>query len=225
MLSSSSQNMSMSPSPLRFSEAIEELRASHRRARSHYEPPPDLSVSQWATANRVLPKGTSSRPGPFRAEKFQIDMMDALCDPNVHEIVCMKSTQIGWSDAILNNVVGYFVDIDPKPMMLVQPTIDNAKDYGKKRIAPMIQSCPALRAKIRDATSRRAGNTLALKEFPGGFLKLTGANAGAGLRSDPVPIVLFDEVDGYPLDVDGEGDPVEIGTRRTDTYADFKIFK
>jgi phage terminase large subunit GpA-like protein len=217
--------MSTSPSPLRFSEAIEELRASHRRARSHYEPPPDLTVSQWATANRVLPKGTSSRPGPFRPEKFQIDMMDALCDPNVHEIVCMKSTQIGWSDAILNNVVGYFVDIDPKPMMLVQPTIDNAKDYGKKRIAPMIQSCPALRSKIRDATSRRAGNTLALKEFPGGFLKLTGANAGAGLRSDPVPIVLFDEVDGYPLDVDGEGDPVEIGTRRTDTYADYKILK
>jgi hypothetical protein len=33
--------------------------------------------------------------------------------------------------------------------------------------------------------SRRAGNTLALEELPGGFLKLTGANSGAGLRSDP----------------------------------------
>ena len=54
---------------------------------------------------------------------------------------------------------------------------------------------------------------------------MTGANSGAGLRSDPVPIVLFDEVDGYPLDVDGEGDPIAIGTRRTDAYADFKIVK
>jgi phage terminase large subunit GpA-like protein len=82
-----------------------------------------------------------------------------------------------------------------------------------------------LRGKIKEPQSRRSGNTLALKEFPGGFLKLTGANAGAGLRSDPVPIVLFDEVDGYPLDVEGEGDPLEIGTRRTDTYADYKIVK
>jgi phage terminase large subunit GpA-like protein len=38
-------------------------------------------------------------------------------------------------------------------------------------------------------------------------------------------VVLFDEVGGYPLDVDGEGDPVAIGTRRTDGYADYKIVK
>src|SRR5215470_11185713 len=152
-------------------------------------------------------------------------MMDAILDPNVHEIVIRKSTQIGYNDAVVNNVIGYMIDVDPKPMMLVEPTIDNAKDYGKKRVAPMIANCPALREKVHEATSRRAGNTLALKEFPGGFLKLTGANSGAGLRSDPVPVVLFDEVDGYPLDVDGEGDPIAIGTRRTDAYADYKIVK
>ena len=191
----------------------------------HYEPPPQLTVCEWAIRNRVLPKGTTSRPGPFKPEKFQIDMMNVILDPLVHEVVIMKSTQIGYSDAVLNNVCGYYIDADPRPIMMVQPTIDNAKDYGKKRITPMIENCPALRAKIKSATSRRAGNTLALKEFPGGFLKLTGANSGAGLRSDPVPIVMFDEIDGYPLDVDGEGDPVAIGTRRTDAYADYKIIK
>lgn len=195
------------------------------RAYGHYDPPPDISVSEWATRNRILPKGTTSRPGPFKPEKFQIEIMDCIIDPNIHEVVIQKCTQVGYSDAILNNVIGYFVDADPKPIMMVQPTIDNAKDYGKKRITPMIEACGVLRAKIRPPTSRRAGNTLALKEFPGGFLKLTGANSGAGLRSDPVPIVLFDEVDGYPLDVDGEGDPVAIGTRRTDAYADYKIVK
>ena len=150
-------------------------------------------------------------------------MMNCVLDPNVHQVAIMKSTQVGYSDAVLNNIVGYYVDADPRPIMLVQPTIENAKDYGKKRITPMIQSCAVLRKKIKDPTSRRAGNTLALKEFPGGFLKLTGANSGAGLRSDPVPVVLFDEVDGYPLDVEGEGSPIEIGSRRTDSYADHKI--
>ena len=190
-----------------------------------YEPPPDITISEWSIRNRVLPKGTTSRPGPFKPEKFQVEMMDVVLDPLVHEVVIQKSTQVGYSDAVLNNICGYYVDADPKPIMLVQPTIDNAKDYGKKRITPMIESCPALRNKIRPPTSRRAGNTLALKEFPGGFLKLTGANSGAGLRSDPVPVVLFDEVDGYPLDVDGEGDPIAIGTRRTDGFSDYKIVK
>jgi len=195
------------------------------RVYAHFDPPPDITVSEWAIRNRVLPKGTTSRPGPFRPEKFQVEMMNVILDPLIHEVVIQKSTQVGYSDAVLNNICGYYVDADPKPIMLVQPTIDNAKDYGKKRITPMIESCPALRNKIKPPTSRRAGNTLALKEFPGGFLKLTGANSGAGLRSDPVPVVLFDEVDGYPIDVDGEGDPIAIGTRRTDGFADWKIVK
>ena len=194
-----------------------------RRVYEAYAPPPDILVSEWARRNRTLPKGTTARPGPFRPERFQIEMMDVVCDPNVHEIVVKKSTQMGYSDAVLNNIIGYYIDVDPRPIMLVQPTIDNAKDYGKKRISPMIESTPALKAKIRPATARRAGNTLQLKEFPGGFLKLAGANSGTGLRSDPVPIVLLDETEGYPLDVDGEGDPVEIAKRRTDQFTDFKI--
>jgi phage terminase large subunit GpA-like protein len=205
--------------------ALANLAGVLSRVYAHFDPPPDITVSEWAVRNRVLPKGTTSRPGPFKPEKFQIEMMDVILDPLVHEVVIQKSTQVGYSDAVINNICGYFIDADPKPIMLVQPTIDNAKDYGKKRITPMIESCPALRAKIKPPTSRRAGNTLALKEFPGGFLKLTGANSGAGLRSDPVPVVLFDEVDGYPIDVDGEGDPIAIGTRRTDGFADYKIVK
>ena len=195
------------------------------RVREHFLPPPDITISEWAIRNRSLPKGTTSRPGQFRPEVFQVSMMDVILNPLVHEVVIKKSTQVGFTDAILLNIIGYYIDADPKPIMLVQPTIDNAKDKGKKAITPMIESCAVLRKKIRPPTSRRAGNTLSLKEFPGGFLKLTGANSGAGLRSDPVPVVLFDEVDGYPLDVEGEGDPIAIGTRRTDQFPDYKIVK
>ena len=204
--------------------ALAALEEAKGRVRSLWMPPPDLTVSQWAERFRVMVKGTTSRPGPWRSEVYQREIMDALCDPLVNEVVWMKSTQVGASE-ILNNIIAYFIDLDPKPMMLVEPTETNAKDYGRKRIAPMIQACPGLREKVREAKARKGGNTLQLKEFPGGFLKLTGANSGAGLRSDPVPLVLFDEVDAYPDDVNGEGDPIEIGTRRTDQFPDFKVFK
>jgi phage terminase large subunit GpA-like protein len=196
-----------------------------RETFEYFRPPPDLTISEWAILNRSLPKGTTSRPGPFRPEVFQIEMMDVILNPNVHEVVIMKSTQIGYSDAVLNSIVGYHIDCDPKPVMLIQPTVDNAKDYGKKRITPMIDSTPCLRAKIRAATSRRAGNTLSLKEYPGGFLKLTGANSGAGLRSDPVPVILYDEVDAYPIEIPGEGDPQAIAARRSDAFTDWKHIK
>lgn len=194
-----------------------------KRVYGLFAPPPDITISEWSIRNRVLPKGTSSRPGPFVPQHYQIGMMNALLDPNVRRVVVIKSTQIGFSDGVLNNVIGFFIDVDPRTVMIVQPTIDGANQYGKKRITPMIQSCPALRAKIKDPTSRRSGNTLSLKEFPGGWLKLCGANSGAGLRSDPVSLLLLDEIDGYPLDVEGEGSPIEIAIRRTDAFPDAKI--
>lgn len=189
-----------------------------------WEPPPDLLTSQWAEAYRVMPKGTSPRPGRWRNEKYQIEIMDVIDDPDVHEVVFIKPTQIGWSE-ILNNIIGKRMHIDPKPMMLVQPSLDDAKGYGKKRIAPMIEACTVLRERVRKSTSRRAGNTLLLKEFPGGFLKLTGANSGKGLRSDPLPVVLYDEADAMPDDVDGEGHPFDLGDNRTEGYSDWKSLK
>jgi hypothetical protein len=35
-------------------------------AAKHFEPPPDVTVSEWVIRYRTLPKSTGSRPGPFR---------------------------------------------------------------------------------------------------------------------------------------------------------------
>jgi len=107
--------------------ALANLDAVRVRVYAHFNPPPDLTVTEWAVQNRILPKGTTSRPGPFVPEKFQIEMMNVILNHHVHEIVIQKCTQMGFSEA-LNNVVGYFIDADPKPIMLVQHTIDYAKD-------------------------------------------------------------------------------------------------
>jgi phage terminase large subunit GpA-like protein len=187
-------------------------------------PRADLKVSEWADAYRYLPKGSSARPGPWRTESFQREMMDAVLERRRPEIVFLTCTQVIKSEA-LNNIAAFFIDADPRPILLVQPTDRTAMDYSKKRIAPMIAACPVLRQKVRATTSRQPGNTTLLKEFDGGFLKLAGANSAAGLRSDPIAVLLLDEIDGYPDDVDQEGDPIEIATRRTDSFDDAVIVK
>jgi len=170
-----------------------------------------------------MPKGTSPLPGQWRTLAYQREIMDCFNNPEILEVVFQKSTQVGASE-MLNNIIGFCIDVDPSAILMVRPTSDNAKDYGRKTISPMINNCPPLKAKVREAKSREGGNTLKHKEYPGGYLKLAGANSGADLRSDGVPRVLLDEVDGYPLDVDGEGDPVQIVKRRMDSYAGCKLF-
>lgn len=53
---------------------------------------------------------------------------------------------------------------------------------------------------------------------------MTGANSAVGLRSMPVAKLFLDEVDGYPLDLDGEGSPIELAKARTRTFSKRKVF-
>lgn len=140
--------------------------------------------------------------------------MDAITDPSVFEIWVEKSAQVGWTE-ILNNTIGYFVHMDPSPIMLVQPTKDAAEDYSRDRLAPMIRDTPVLRARFSDDKSRASTNTLRHKTFPGGVLSLAISNSPSSLASKPIRIILFDEVDKYPVSARHAGDPIGLGKKRT----------
>jgi phage terminase large subunit GpA-like protein len=148
--------------------------------------------------------------------------MDAVSDPAVREVWVQKSAQVGWTE-ILNNVIGFHVDQDPAPILLVQPTLELAEAWSKDRLAPMLRDTPALRGKIADARARDSGNTLLHKTFAGGRLTVAGANSPAGLASRPIRVVLFDEVDRFPTSAGTEGDPISLGIKRTRTFWNRKV--
>lgn len=122
-----------------------------------------------------------------------------------------------------SNWLGYVIDHAPGPMLCVQPTVEMAKRLSKQRLESMITETPCLSDKIAPPRSRDSGNTMFSKEFPGGIMLLTGANSATGLRSAPCRYLFADEVDAFPSDVDGEGDPVALAERRTTTFARRKI--
>ena len=178
-----------------------------------------MLISEWAEANIVLEKGSTPRPGPYVPEVFQRIIMDAICDPEVRRVTVIKSTQVGYTQIIMA-ICGYFIAADPSPIGFYFPRDADAKEKSKTMLAPMIAGCEALRSRVRENKSRKGGNTQQLKEFPGGFLKIAGTNSGASLRSSSFKILIKDEVDGWLLEVPGEGDPNNIVERRTDAYPD-----
>src|SRR4029077_19121537 len=98
------------------------------------------------------------------------------------------------------------------------------KRNSKQRIGPLIEDCDVLRGLVKEARSRDSGNTVLAKEYPGGILVLVGANSAKGLRSMSARYLFLDEVDGYPGDVEGEGEPCDLAIARTSNYARRKIF-
>lgn len=191
-----------------------------------FRPPPSFTISEWADNHRVLPDASSGEPGQWRTSRtpYLREIMDEL-SPSSHaqDVVFMKGSQIGATETGINTVL-YYIAHAPCPILLIEPTITVAERVSKQRIQPSINKCEQVRAKVGDPKSRSGGNTTLEKDFPGGTLIIGGANSAASMRSMPIRVVIFDEEDGYPDDVDGEGDPVDLGERRTTNFSRRKRF-
>jgi phage terminase large subunit GpA-like protein len=148
--------------------------------------------------------------------------MDTISDATVETVVIMSSSQIGKSESLLN-MVGYHIDQDPAPIMVVMPTERDAETWSKDRFSPMARDTPCLTGKIADPKSRDGNNKILHKRFPGGHLTIVGANAPSGLASRPIRLLLCDEVDRYPFSAGAEGDPVNLAKKRTVTFWNRKI--
>jgi phage terminase large subunit GpA-like protein len=195
-------------------------RACWLRFLERIQPEPILLVSEWADRNRILPSKGGSEPGPWRTSRtpYLKGILDALSTGSpYHTVVFAKGSQIGASEAGLN-WLAYCIHHAPAPMLMVQPTLDMCKRISKQRIQPMIDETPCLSERIAESRARDAGNTLFQKDFPAGTFVMTGANSAAGLRSMPARYLFLDEVDAYPGDVEGEGDPIELAIARTSTF-------
>ncbi len=187
------------------------------------EPPPKLTISEWADRYRVLSSESSAEAGKWDTDRapYQREIMDAISDDRTETVVIKSSAQVGKTE-LINNIVAYHIDYDPAPMMLVMPTVELAQTYSKKRLAPMIRDNPRLRDKVKDAKSRDSDNTILEKGFPGGYIAMTGANSPVGLSSRPIRILLADEVDRFPASAGNEGDPLALAEKRTSTFANKK---
>lgn len=186
-----------------------------------------MGVAEWADRYRVLSAVASSEPGRWRTDRtpYLREILDCLSpQSDVQSVVFMKGAQIGGSEAGYN-WIGYIIHKAPGPTMIVQPSIDLAETTSKQRLAPMIELIPELKERIGEARSRDSGNTLLQKEFPGGMLKLAGANSAASLRSLPIKYLMLDETDAYDADVEGEGSPIDLAKKRTATFARKKILE
>lgn len=214
--------MTRAPRATRAPEALAVTRAWAIAA----TPPPKLTVSQWADATRLLPETSGARGARWRtdAAPYLRGIMDAVHEPGVQKIAVMKCHQVGVSES-LHNIVGYFIEHDPCPMLFVHPTAHVADEWSKERLADMVRSTPALAAVVREKRTPRSrgaedGSTLALKMFPGGFLALGGANTPNTFARRSVRLAIGDDVDRFPAVVGEEGDPADLLHNRTTSFYD-----
>lgn len=182
-----------------------------------FRPPEKLTLSEWADRYAFLSAESSAEGGRWHTLPYQKGIMDAITDAKVEQVTVMKSARVGYSK-ILNHTIAFHIHQDPCPIMLVQPTIEDAQGYSKEEIAPMLRDTPCLKGLVSESKAKDGANTILQKQFPGGTLSLVGANSPRGFRRVSRRVVLFDEIDGYPASAGAEGDQIKLGIRRTEYY-------
>ncbi len=198
-------------------ECIDDLFARIRQ--SELKPPPKLNLVEWADTFRFVARENSANPGRWKTKRVPVSIgpMLAISEKDTQTITAMACTQLMKTE-FLQNTAAYFIHQDPAPILFMQPTQKLAVSFSKERFQKTIDTTPVLKGLIPDAKSRDSGTTIEHKEYPGGALDFVGANSPTDLASRPKRITLADEIDLYPADAGGMGDPLALGEERSSTF-------
>lgn len=185
-----------------------------------------LTVSQHADRYRVIRTGTNA-PGPWRTAltPYLRDIMDDLSEHSpVRKVVFIKSSGVGGTEAMYN-WLGYVMHhLQNKDMLVVVPTLELRDRSFNPRLAKMIDESEALANLVTTASRNKANRGDLLEYGARARIIKAGANSPDSLRSDHLPYVICDEVDAFPWDVGGEGDPMTLIENRQRTFSRAKTY-
>lgn len=211
--------------PTAKSQSVESVRQTLRDAIKEslkiFTPPERITVSEWADRYRSLSKEETSRPGMWDTSSvpYMKKIMDCFSEETIREIVFLKSTQIGGSEALIN-MLGYIIDQQPSRIYYVLPDDDLCIKFSENRLKRMfLSNREVFKGKV-DLKSDAKFIT-----FNGGFAAIASARSPSELASWSVPVVLLDEIDKYPIWSGREANPIKLAEERTKNWPIAKVVK
>ncbi len=190
-----------------------------RNALQALRPPANIPLAEWIESNIHLPQTASATPGRMRLWAYQRGICQAIDDPNIERVTVLKSARVGYTQ-LLSGIIASYCANQPCPILAVQPTADDARDYAVD-LEALFEASPVLRGILSDEADETGRSTMLNRKFPGGSLKFLAAKSPRNLRRHTAKILLLDEIDGY--EVSQEGDPIALAEMRTLTFRDRKI--
>lgn len=178
-----------------------------------------LTVSQWAEKYRVIESG-SNAPGKWDNKRapHATEIMDSLSEHSpVRTVTFLKASGVSGTEVLLN-WIGYNIHHVQKDMMMVVPTLELRDRTFNPKLDKLFRETPVL-AELVNTKSRATSNRQDLTEIGNMRLIKSGANSPDSLRAEHIPYVAADEIDAFPWDVGGEGDPKTLIENRQKTFS------
>lgn len=195
------------------SETRREISRAIRHGLKTLERPEPLRLSQWAAENFYLSAESSYIEGAWEAIPYQVAIMDCMSNDDIRSVTMMKSARVGYTKMLVA-CIGYYAEHRRRNQVIWQPVDDDADDFVKDEIDPMLRDCVAVQRVFPYYNTKSKYNTLSKKCFRGSTLDIRGGKAAKNYRRLSKDVGYYDEVDGFDDNIENEGDPITLGDKR-----------
>ena len=125
--------------------------------------PEPIRLDEWSQQHFYLSAESSYVEGRWNAWPFQRAIMACISNDDIREITFIKSARIGYTK-MLNAAIGYFAEHKRRNQALWQPTDDDAMEFVKTELDPMLRDVPIMQSVFPAYLSRHKDNTLVQKK-------------------------------------------------------------
>lgn len=180
--------------------------------------------AEWARTYRRMRSDESAYVGRFSFlhNPYFEWLLNQYSRPDVRRVVCQKPAQIGWTQSVILNLLGWFIHVKKTTAIVMFPKEGAARNFDLEKFRPMVESTPVLSA-ILPVRSRTADVKTLFKKFVGGFIKFVGSNSISDVKSTSGRDLIVEEPDDCNLNLRGQGDSIKLLEERGKTFRDMKF--
>lgn len=160
--------------------------------------------------------------GPYRVEvaPYMQEPADMLTSRKHHGLVFVAAAQTGKTESLILGWITYSVKVDPMDMIVYSPTNAAARDFSMRRVDRLHRNSPEVGGVL--LKNRDSDNKFDKHYRTGMILNLSWPSI-TEFAGRPVGRVALTDYDRMPDDVDGDGNPFDLASKRTTSFGSFAM--
>lgn len=149
-----------------------------------------------------------------------VEPMNTFTSRRYNGMIFVGPAQCGKTQSLILNTVAYSVLIQAMDTIIYCPTQASARDFSTRRIDRMHRNSEEIGKQLRK--EREADNKFD-KHYKSGMMLSISWPSVTELAGRPIGWVVMTDRDRMPDDIDGEGEPYDLASKRTTTFGSFAM--
>jgi phage terminase large subunit GpA-like protein len=184
-------------------------------------PPENLTVSEAVEKYRYINQpGAYVGPWKNSTVPYMVEPMNIFTSRGYNGEIFVGPAQSAKTDSLVLNTLAYSIKVDPMDMMVVCPTMLDARDFGIRRIDRLHRHSEKIGEMLlptADADNRFD------KQYTTGMLFTLAWPTPSQLAGKPIGRIVLTDRDRMPDDIEGDGEPYDLASKRTTTFGSYAM--